>query len=309
MKKYCLAITPGDSNGIGSEVTHKALSYFKKNAPSFYHKIEFHIFSPSVHFKNKPANIIFHEPKNTKLYSGWAIQEAAFFVSTQKNSALVTGPISKFQLQKEGYPYLGHTDFLSALFKTKHPTMLLENSFFRVALATDHLPLKKVSKAITPSLIEKKIYDIIHYLGALRIKNPKIALLGLNPHAGENGLLGNEDKDVLLPTLKKINSNLKGASLHGLFSADSFFSTELHAAKKLRHDAILAMYHDQGLTPLKLMGFNQGINVTLGLPIIRTSVDHGTAIGIFGLNQANPKSMINAIQTAIRLIDQKNKES
>lgn len=301
MSKKLLAITPGDVDGIGPEVTTKALRYIAKRSPKFFSQHEIHIFSERRWFPNS-LKVVFHEPPFSNRFSGWAIIQAAQLVSQHPRAALVTGPISKLNLHREGLPYQGHTDLLGSLFRVSEPTMLLENETFRVALATDHVPLSLVANNLNIKSVVRKIGDLIQYLYLLNIKAPKIAVLGLNPHAGEFGILGKEEQKILVPALQRAKKVFPGVAITGPVSADAFFALELKKKPAARHHAILAMYHDQGLIPLKMCGFNSGINVTLGLPIIRTSVDHGTGNDIFGKNIANPASMIRAINAAARMI-------
>jgi len=306
MNSITLAITPGDPKGIGPEVTQKALSHLWKELKSA------HVVIFSKKFPvTKKIKITFVEPplhQSPGYQSGWAIKTATDFISASTHSAMVTGPINKVNFQSAGFPFNGHTDFLESLTHTKGVTMVLANEFFRVALVTNHCPLKAVSSQLS----EKKILTTIDQAATfarthLGKKKPRIAVLGLNPHAGENGMLGDEEVKIIVPAMKKALSNAKKKKqqldLSGPHPADSFFAMEKIRVKKGEgHDFIIAQYHDQGLIPVKLSDFSNGLNMTLGLPFVRTSVDHGTAFDIAGKNKADPSSMIYAIRKAIEYL-------
>lgn len=211
-------------------------------------------------------------------------------------SAVVTGPVHKGVINAAGVNFSGHTEFFKELSNVDHVVMLLVADQLRVALTTTHLPLRAVADAITPELLTKTIH-VLHkglqqYFG---IKNPKILVCGLNPHAGESGHLGREEIDVIIPVLEKLRS--KGMQLIGPLPADTVF-VPLHWASG---DAVLSMYHDQGLPVLKHYGFERTVNITLGLPFIRTSVDHGTALELAGTGRADAGSLITAIKLALKL--------
>ena len=305
IKKTTLVITPGDPEGIGPEVTAKALHALASHLKS----VEVVLFGSSKPFQRYKkliarAKPIFFEPPSRSspgYQSGWSIETAAqFILAAPKDRILVTGPISKERLQKSGFAYHGHTDFLAKLTHTPRVTMVLANDLFRVALATDHCALHEVSKNLT---INRLTTTFLHaYLFAketLHKKKPRIAVLGLNPHAGENGLLGTEEQSILIPAMKAFSKKYKDVTLTGPHSADSFFAIEARGSEKTRHDVMIAMYHDQGLIPVKLSDFSNSLNLTLGLPFMRTSVDHGTAFNIAGKNKADASSMIYAIQKAL----------
>jgi 4-hydroxythreonine-4-phosphate dehydrogenase len=213
-----------------------------------------------------------------------------------KTDALVTGPINKAAINTAGISFKGHTEFLAAQCNVDEVLMLFVVNNIKVALATTHIPLSAVPKAITiPHLISTITLlneELRHRFG---IAKPRIFVTGLNPHAGEEGLLGDEEIHVITPVIKKLRT--ANIDVRGPFPADTLF-TEKHLAEC---DAILAMYHDQALPVVKHMGFHHAVNVTLGLPIIRTSVDHGTALDIAGTTQSDPGSLIAAINLAIRL--------
>lgn len=214
---------------------------------------------------------------------------------TQQFSGIVTGPVHKGIINQAGIAFKGHTEFFAAISKTPHVVMMLMSDKMRVALVTTHLPLAKVPSAITPSLLEQTLHILrSELIKKFQLPNPKILVCGLNPHAGEGGYLGKEEIEILIPVIQKLQS--KGFDLEGPLPADTIFTPEhLKTA-----DAILAMYHDQGLPVIKYASFGHAINITLGLPFIRTSVDHGTALALAGTGKANSTSFKTAIDWAHR---------
>jgi len=208
--------------------------------------------------------------------------------------ALVTGPVHKGIINDGGIPFTGHTEFLAELTGTPRVVMMLATEGLRVALATTHLPLAEVSRAITPELLDEVI-RILHRDLQLRfgLADPRILVCGLNPHAGEGGHLGREELEVITPVLELLRG--EGMQLFGPLPADTLFTPRYLAEA----DAVLAMYHDQGLPVLKHMGFGRAVNITLGLPIIRTSVDHGTALELAGSGKAESGSLQYAIEVAV----------
>jgi 4-hydroxythreonine-4-phosphate dehydrogenase len=234
--------------------------------------------------------------------AGMAIERAIKLCMDKDVDAMVTAPVSKEALHFAGYNFPGQTEMLAMLTRSDRVTMMLLSKTMRVALATVHVPLKSVSENLFIDRIVEKLDTVNSSLRRdLGIAKPSIAVLGLNPHAGENGAIGTEERDVIIPAIKKAQE--KGVNAVGPFPADGFFASQ--AFKK--YDAILAMYHDQGLIPLKMSGFDEGVNFSAGLKIIRTSPDHGTAFDIAGKNMANPGSMISAIQLAASIIEQRKK--
>lgn len=214
-----------------------------------------------------------------------------------KYSAMVTCPIHKGIINESGLNFSGHTEYLAALSNTENVVMMLLNKHMRVALATTHLPLKDVVHQITTQSLTTTLNIIIKDMQTkFAIKQPKIAVCGLNPHAGEEGYLGMEEIDTINPVIQKFQK--LGHQVFGSIPADTLFTTE----KLKNYDAVLAMYHDQGLTPLKYAGFGKSVNITLGLPFIRTSVDHGTALDIAGQNMASSDSLHEALKLTQKLI-------
>ena len=212
--------------------------------------------------------------------------------------AIVTAPVHKGIINEAGVPFSGHTEFFAEQTATDQVVMMLACPGLRVALATTHLPLRQVADAITGPLIERVVRilhsDLVNKFG---LSTPRILVCGLNPHAGEDGHLGREELDIIIPALERLRN--EGIELIGPLPADTLF-TPKHLDQA---DAVLAMYHDQGLPVLKHKGFGNAVNITLGMPIIRTSVDHGTALDLAGTGQANPGSLQVAIDTAIQMIN------
>jgi len=212
-------------------------------------------------------------------------------------AAMVTAPIHKGNINNAGISFTGHTEFLAKLCQTETPVMMLATEGLRVALATTHIPLHKVAENITSEKLET-VLTILHQdlVSKFGIAQPRILVCGLNPHAGEDGHLGMEEIDIIIPLLEKLQQ--QGMNLVGPLPADTLFTPN-----KLKNaDAVLAMYHDQGLPVLKHMGFGKAVNITLGLPIIRTSVDHGTALDLAGSGKADSGSLDVAINTAITMM-------
>jgi 4-hydroxythreonine-4-phosphate dehydrogenase len=203
-------------------------------------------------------------------------------------------------MPKEEFNFAGHTEFLGSYFETKETLMFLVSDELKVGMATGHIPLKDVAQKITKSAIEAKLRIMeLSLISDFGIKKPRIAVLGLNPHAGENGMLGVEENNILTPVIKDLKE--KGRLIYGPFPADGLFGSGQYAS----FDAILAMYHDQGLIPFKTLAFSKGVNFTAGLPIIRTSPDHGTGYSIAGKNSADEHSMRAAIFQAYDIAKRK----
>ncbi len=262
----------GDVAGIGPEVVAKALASKKLDRRFDYEVIG-------------DANTCHRADA-----AGWVVTGARRCLAGDL-AALVTGPITKSLLHQAGYPFVGQTELLAHLSRTKKFAMMLCNDRLRVALVTTHAPIHHVPSLIT----RRKIIEVIEltrdFCQRLGVKQPRIAVTGLNPHAGEGGLLGTEEKRIIAPAVVK-------ARAIGPCPADTVFYRAAHG----EFDAVVAMYHDQGLAPFKLVAFDNGVNVTLGLPFVRTSPDHGTATDIAGQGVARPAGMIAAINLAAKLI-------
>lgn len=320
-----IAITQGDINGIGYEIilktfadkylrtvctpvvygSPKVLAYYKK-----VFKLE-HLKHNSIrHVSEAVANQINVIPCNDdaiKVELGQATKEAgkAAFESLERAvadmqqghvQALVTCPINKDNIQNDDFKFPGHTEYLAERFGTEDALMLMVHEKLRVGVVTGHIPLKDVAGKITKELLLRKVKDLNE---ALRynfgLVKPKIALLGINPHSGDNGLLGTEEKDIIQPVLEQAKQD--GILAMGPFSADGFFGSGAYS----KFDAVLAMYHDQGLIPFKTLAMGGGVNVTLGLPIVRTSPAHGTAYELAGKGKASADSLKEAIIEAIEI--------
>lgn len=213
-------------------------------------------------------------------------------------NAMVTGPVHKGVINDAGVPFTGHTEYLAGICKADHVVMMLCIPGLRVALATTHVPIAQVSHTITHELLEQTFHIICQDLRRFfAIKNPRMLACGLNPHAGENGHLGREEIDTIIPVIKELQH--KGFNIRGPVPADTAFTKD----SIQQADVILTMYHDQGLPVLKHIGFGNAVNVTLGLPIIRTSVDHGTALELAGTGKARADSLVAAIHTAATMIE------
>lgn len=224
------------------------------------------------------------------------IQHAVTQVKKNKLDAITTCPINKQAIHEAGYRFAGHTELLAYLAGVSHTAMMFVGSKWKVVLVTTHLPLIEVSKSVTCDRILNTLRlteeGLKRYFG---ISPPRIAVLGLNPHCGEEGILGEEEKREIVPAIEEAKT--LGMEVEGPFPADSFFEI----SRPQTFDAVIAMYHDQGLIPIKMLGFKESVNVTLGLPFVRTSVAHGTAYDIAGKGLADPVSLINAVITAANL--------
>lgn len=231
-----------------------------------------------------------------------AIDMAVDLVLSGRASAVVTNPIAKSVLLAAGFGFPGHTEYLGALARRRGlhatPVMMLAGGGLRTVPVTIHIPLRAVPDALTaPKIVETASIthdSLIHSFG---IRTPRIALTGLNPHAGEDGMIGTEERDVIEPAIAALR--FQGMDVAGPLPADTAF----HAAARARHDAVIAMYHDQALIPVKTIAFDEGVNITLGLPFVRTSPDHGTAFDIAGMGTARPDSLIAALKQAAQMAE------
>lgn len=221
------------------------------------------------------------------------LQLAHSLAQSGKVAGIITAPIQKSIIMQIQPDFIGHTEYFMSQSKVDKVVMMLANDKMKVALVTTHLPLKEVPNAITTQAIQQTV-DIVlkDFQEKFGITNPKILVCGLNPHAGENGYLGREEIDIINPTLQKYRDN--GVNISLAMPADTLFTPQ----HLVQADVVIAMYHDQGLAPLKSHGFGETVNITLGLPYIRTSVDHGTALDLAGKGKADPNSLLQAIQTA-----------
>lgn len=322
-EKIKVGISVGDLNGIGTEVilktfkdnrmlelctpiifgSTKILSFQKKhfNIHTNFHGIPSadkaqHGKINVVNISKEPVTIEYG--KSSEVIGQFAVKSFVCATQALKNEdidILVTAPINKHNVQSENFKFPGHTDYLGETLEGDS-LMLMVNGPLRVGLLTDHVAVKDVSESITPKLIERKVNIIYNTLKQdFGISKPKIAVLGINPHVGDNGVIGVEDDEILKPTLEKIKNT--GKLVFGPYAADSFFASSNYK----NFDAILAAYHDQGLIPFKTLSFGQGVNFTAGLNRVRTSPDHGTAYEIAGKNKADYNSFKEAVFTGIQI--------
>lgn len=318
-----IVITPGEPAGIGPELVALISQYtwkaeliiccdpelLKNRAKNLGIKLKLYYFN-----KNKPPQ--YTQPKKLailpvkiahKVTKGLLnVKNSSYVIETltkacqgcieNEFSALVTGPVNKKIIQDSGISFIGHTEFLTKIAKCQHSVMMLIYDSLRIALATTHIPIKLVSNTLTCSLIQKTLIIICETLiNKFHISYPCIYVCGLNPHAGENGYIGTEEINIIKPAIQSLKT--LPCNIIGPISADSLFQN-----KYLKNaDAILAMYHDQGLPILKYLGFGKSVNFTLGLPFIRTSVDHGTALDLLKPYEINHGSLYEAIKLAINL--------
>ena len=313
MKK--IALSPGDPAGIGPEICLKSLQEI--NNPKdfeligdidFYRKLSKDLnlnlsFEETLHTKNSilvkniklDSEVVSGSPNvaNSK-YTLDVLLTGSLGAINKEYAALVTGPINKKIINDYGFEFSGHTEFLADISQTKNVVMLLANSKVKVALLTTHIPLNKVSESISTKKIIETIKILNENLKRLwKIKNPKICVLGLNPHAGEGGFMGSEEIEIIKPAINALLS--EKICVEGPISADTAFIKE----KTSKYDAYLAMFHDQGLPVLKSMGFGDSVNITLGLPFTRISVDHGTAYELAGKNKADFSSFKRSMELAL----------
>jgi 4-hydroxythreonine-4-phosphate dehydrogenase len=281
-----IAITVGDPAGIGPEIAAKAAA-----DPRVIEACEPVIYGPPPDGHFAPG--VLSADAGQAAYD--IICDAVRDAQAGVVSAIATAPVNKLALARAGLPWKGHTDLLGHLTGSRHVAMMFWSTPLKVVLATVHVPLADVPRLLTSTLLEGIIDLTARELPRFGISAPRLALAGLNPHAGEDGLLGDEDARVLGPAVA--DARARGIDITGPFPADTLFVR----ASRGEFDAVIACYHDQGLIPVKLLAFGDSVNVTLGLPIIRTSVDHGTAFDIAGRNIADPSSMIAAVLLAAHL--------
>lgn len=327
--KPIIGISCGDLNGIGIELIIKAFSdmrvtelctpviFASNKIINFYRKsipeINFNYQSTKElnRLSNKHVNVFNCWEEEVSITPGqlnetggnYAIKSLQAAVEALKQNhiqGLVTAPIHKKNIQSANFNFTGHTPFLKNFFNVPDVAMLLCSGNFRVALVTEHVPIKDVAQYITRENIVRKL-NILHQslVKDFNIEKPKIAVLGLNPHAGDEGLIGKEEEEIIKPAIKEAKHSM---IVTGPYSADAFFARGYHE----RFDAVLAMYHDQGLIPFKSLVFGDGINFTAGLPAVRTSPDHGTAFDIAGKNKADASSFLAAIFECIDIIRRRN---
>jgi 4-hydroxythreonine-4-phosphate dehydrogenase len=304
-----LALTVGDPAGIGPEVVLKALAQSQLPAA------ELSVYGPLALLKERAARFGLPQPAQLPAVfvdvpadgpvplgqhsaaGGRAAAESVLAAAREalagRLDGLVTAPLNKESLAAAGYPWPGHTELLAEVAGTDDFAMLFVGGGLRVALLTIHRALRGVPELLTPALV-KRVTRLVHReLPRFGCARRRIALCGLNPHAGEGGLFGTEERDVMAPALAALRA--EGLDAHGPFPADSLFVRH----QRGEFDAVVAAYHDQGLIPVKLAAFGQAVNVTLGLPFVRTSVDHGTGFDIVEQGSADPGSLLQALQVAV----------
>jgi 4-hydroxythreonine-4-phosphate dehydrogenase len=284
-----VGITLGDQAGIGPEIVHAALASGHLPADVHYSVI------------GAAVNCSLGQPTAETARAAWdALEEVASLGVRGDLDAVVTGPINKANMYQVGFKFPGQTEFFADRCGVENFAMLLTGGKLTVALVTVHLPLREVAVTLRTDEIVRVGLLLEDFLRRRGISQPRIAVAGLNPHAGESGAIGREENELIVPAVAQLQSaNRKSPSaiFHGPFSPDTVF----HHAANGEWDGVLCMYHDQGLIPLKLHAFHEGVNVTLGLPFPRASPDHGTAFEIAGKNIARPDSMIAAINLAVEL--------
>jgi 4-hydroxythreonine-4-phosphate dehydrogenase len=281
-----IAITEGDPAGIGPEIARRAAAdsrVLQVCEPVLYGA------APDARFESG----VLSAEAGRAAYD--AIVRATADAQSGEVAAISTAPINKEALRLAGFPWNGHTDLLAHLTGAEHVAMMFFSDELRVVLATVHVPLADVPSLLTQRVMEQTIALTARELPRFDKVDPRIAVAGLNPHAGEHGLFGREDESVIRPAIARCRE--RGIDVSGPFPADTVFVR----ARKGEFDVVIACYHDQGLIPVKLVAFGRAVNVTLGLPIVRTSVDHGTAFDIAGKGVADAESMIAAVLLAARL--------
>ena len=323
-KKVRLGISVGDINGIGLEVIMKTFSdnrifdlctpvvYASSNYVMAYQKetgmknFSFNFVKPNSKIISKRANLINCWEEDVKLTLGeetavggiYALKSLSAAVNAIKKDevdALVTAPINKHNIQSDEFNFPGHTEYLANEFDGEDALMFMVADSLRIGVVTGHIPIASVAFSITLEKILKKVNQIDCSLKSdFNIRKPKIAVLGLNPHSGDKGVIGKEDEEIITPAVEKAFES--GKLVYGPYSADSFFASDVYT----QFDAVLAMYHDQGLIPFKNMSFNRGVNFTAGISIVRTSPDHGTAYDLAGKNQAQESSFREAVYLACK---------
>ncbi|MBA2612847.1 MAG: 4-hydroxythreonine-4-phosphate dehydrogenase PdxA [Bacteroidetes bacterium] len=320
--KVIVGISQGDINGIGLEVVLKTLLepgiadicvpvlFSSQKTVSYYRKVlglEEFSFNPMREFSqinSKKVNVFicYEEEINIEMgkstdvggkYAFISLEKAAMALFDKDIDVLVTAPINKSNIQSDNFNFIGHTEYLGSKFSGDPLMLMCCDNGLRIAVVTGHMPLKDVASKLTIEGISAKINQLHESLiKDFAVRKPKIAVLGLNPHAGEDGAIGKEDKEIIIPAIEKTKTN---GLVYGPYSADGFFGNGTYK----QFDAVLAMYHDQGLIPFKTIAFNEGVNFTAGLNVVRTSPDHGTGYDIAGRNKANEQSFKKALYAAI----------
>jgi len=333
MGKIKIGITMGDINGIGTEVIIKALSdervmehfipiiYGSSKVVAYYKNIvnsenfQFSSITNASSSSQNRINVLNCWEEQAEITMGKATEIGGKFAHIaldravrdfKQNAidAIVTAPINKHAMKQSGFGFPGHTEFLAEQFKSAKSLMMMVSSEMRVALVTNHVPVSQLGTIITKELVEQKLNTLHQSLiEDFGIEKPTIAILGINPHAGDDGSIGTEDDEITRPVV--IAAKKAGKNVMGPYPADGFFGSNTQR----KFDAILAMYHDQGLIPFKALSFGDGVNFTAGLPVVRTSPDHGTAYDIVGKDLADPSSLRTAIYNALDIARERKEYS
>ncbi|HEU4927379.1 MAG TPA: 4-hydroxythreonine-4-phosphate dehydrogenase PdxA [Vicinamibacterales bacterium] len=295
MTKPRVVITVGDPAGIGPEISLKAAS----------HPDVLAVCEPILYGPTSPSDLERFAAGRVSADAGQcaydAIVRAVGDAMSGRIDAIATAPINKEAFAAAGLPWRGHTELLASLTGASRFAMMFYAEELRVILATVHIPLAEVPRALTRERLESIVMLAAEQLPEFGLSRPRLAVAGLNPHAGEHGVIGTEDDEVIRPAIEACRA--RGVDVHGPFPADTIFLR----AMKQEFDAVVACYHDQGLIPVKLAAFGRAVNVTLGLPIVRTSVDHGTAFDIARRGVADPSSLIEAVRLAARLAQERSR--
>lgn len=329
MNKIKVGITHGDINGVSYEILIKALSdnrlftnitpvlYGSPKVLAYYKKaLNSHIQTNTINnaseCKQKVVNIVNCNSEDIRVEIGTsteeaglaayqALEQASADLKDRKIDVLVTAPINKKNIQAAGFNFPGHTEYLATGFGNDEHLMILMNKDIKIGVVTGHIPIAKVSETITKDLIHKKLKVLNESLkNDFLVSKPKIAVLSLNPHCGDQGVIGTEEIDTIIPAIKEAKE--QNILVFGPYPADGFFGS--YEFKKF--DAVLAMYHDQGLAPFKVIAFEDGVNYTAGLPIVRTSPSHGTAYDIAGKDIASEQSFREALYLAVDIYKNRN---
>src|SRR5436190_23277385 len=329
ISKPNIGISCGDLNGIGIELiikvfsdnrildqctpvvfaSNKVVNFYRKSVPEI--NFNYQSIRELNRISNKQVNVLNCWEEEVSITPGqltetggvYAIKSLRAAVEALKQNhiqGLITAPMHKKNIRSDQFNFTGHTPFLKSFFNVSDVVMMLCSGNFRVGLVTEHLPIKEVAQYITREAILSKL-NILHQclMKDFGCEKPKIAVLGLNPHAGDEGLIGKEEEEIIKPAIKEAKHSM---IVTGPYSADAFFARRYHE----RFDAVLAMYHDQGLIPFKALALSEGVNFTAGLPAVRTSPDHGTAFDIPGKNKADTSSFLSAFFECIDIIRRRN---
>ena len=332
-EKLKIGITIGDVNGIGLEVIIKSLNdtrileyftpivYGNTKVASFHRKaigiqdFSFNVIQAAEQANPKRPNMINCWQEDVKIslgeqnelggrYAFLSLEKAVDDLQAGQIDGLVTAPINKHNIQQEGFQFPGHTEYLQSKVGAEDVLMFMISDDLRIGVVTGHIPVKDIASGITQEAILQKLVMMNESLKTdFWVQKPKIAVLGLNPHAGDNGLIGTEDEEIIKPAIQRANE--AGIFCFGPYPADGLFASDAYT----KFDAVLAMYHDQGLIPFKHIASRKGVNYTAGLPFVRTSPDHGTGYDIAGKNIASHESFLEAIFSAVHIVQRRREQA